>query len=135
MEDRKPARLRELNIAVKDDNDLVYIRQRAKGYANKCLFDSVNQTRIVTAVSEIIRNVVVFAESGKIKLKQIPGGIEITVTDKGPGIKDIQLALKDGFSTARSLGIGLPGARRLMDYFDIKSRPGKGTRVVMRKFR
>ena len=125
--------LSPIEFSISKESDVFYSRQEARVFAEKLGFSRVDQAKIATAVSEIVRNVVVFAEKGKITIKQTENGIEISVTDKGPGIKDLYHAMKDGYSTIKSLGVGLPGSKRIMDDFDIKTEPGKGTKVVMKK--
>jgi serine/threonine-protein kinase RsbT len=102
-------------------------------------FSTLDQTRIITAVSELARNIVVHAKSGKVLAFRVESagknGIKVVFEDKGQGIADIGKAMTDGFSSANSLGIGLKGARRLMDEFDLKSAPGLGTTVVVTKWK
>src|SRR5215467_15001716 len=102
-------------------------------------FGSVNATLIATAISELARNIVSYAHRGQITLRVVDGGgrygLSITASDEGPGIPDIRQALRDGFSTSGSLGIGLPGVRRLMDEFEINSQPGQGTTVAVKKWK
>ncbi len=102
-------------------------------------FSSGDATLIATAISELARNIVSYARRGSITLKSIQGssrvGILVLAEDDGPGILDIRQALRDGFSTSGSLGLGLPGVRRLMDDFEITSQPGQGTTVVVKKWR
>ena len=101
-------------------------------------FDRILQNRVSTAVSELVTNICRYAKKGTIHIKVIKGakktGIEIIARDDGPGIEDVEKAMQDGFSTAKSLGIGLPGVRRIMDEFEIETAPGKGTRIVARKW-
>jgi serine/threonine-protein kinase RsbT len=102
-------------------------------------FSAVDSTLIATAISELARNIVSYAGAGEITLKRIQNstrqGILIVALDQGPGIHDIREALRDGFSTSGSLGLGLPGVRRLMDEFAISSQPGRGTKVEVKKWR
>jgi serine/threonine-protein kinase RsbT len=102
-------------------------------------FTSSDATLIATAISELARNIVSYARTGKIVLRGIQAssrvGIQVVASDEGPGIADIRKALRDGFSTSGSLGLGLPGVRRLMDEFGITSQPGHGTTVVVKKWR
>lgn len=102
-------------------------------------FDRILQNRVSTAVSELVTNICRYAKKGTIHIKVIEGakkkGIEIIAGDDGPGIEDVEKAMQEGFSTAKSLGIGLPGVRRLMDEFEIETTPGKGTRIVVRKWK
>ena len=101
-------------------------------------FDSSSCCRIATAVSELARNIIKYADEGDVVVRgcteNFRSGIEVCVEDRGPGISDVELALKDRYSTGRTLGLGLPGVRRLMDEFDIQSSPGEGTRVTIRKW-
>jgi serine/threonine-protein kinase RsbT len=102
-------------------------------------FSSGDATLIATAISELARNIVSYARNGQVILKDIQGsnrvGIAVTASDDGPGIPDVGQALRDGFSTSGSLGLGLPGVRRLMDEFEIVSKPGQGTKVGVKKWR
>jgi serine/threonine-protein kinase RsbT len=101
-------------------------------------FSGSELTVIATAISEIARNIVEYARSGEITLKPIQHlgrrGILVVAQDRGPGIADIELAMQDGYSTSKGIGLGLPGARRLMDEFEIDSKMGKGTTVTMKKW-
>ena len=102
-------------------------------------FSSGDATLIATAISELARNIVSYARKGQIMLKGVQGssrvGILVIASDEGPGILDIRQALRDGFSTSGSLGLGLPGVRRLMDEFEITSQPKLGTTVAVKKWR
>ncbi len=102
-------------------------------------FSSTDLTLIATAISELARNIVLYAKSGEIHLSSIEHGdkrgIAVVARDEGPGIPDIRRALQDGYSTSRSLGLGLPGVRRLMDEFEIVSEVNRGTRVTVKKWR
>ncbi|MBK0402353.1 anti-sigma regulatory factor [Adhaeribacter sp. BT258] len=117
------------------EQDVVPFRSRVKEYATKIGMSLVNQTKLITAASELVRNMLKYANGGIVTLEIISkngiSGVRLTFEDKGPGIKDIQLAMKDGFSTGRSLGLGLPGTKRLVNEFDIKSVPGEGTTVTI----
>lgn len=101
-------------------------------------FTATDLTCIATAISEIARNIVSYAREGEVHMQVVRRGelqgVEIVAVDRGPGIADLEAAMRDGFSTIRSFGMGLPGARRLMDEFEIESTLGSGTRVVMRKW-
>ncbi len=120
------------------EEDIVTSRRAAKEMAREIGFGIVDQTKIATAISELTRNVIKYADEGVLTIQGIadgPGrGMEIICEDRGPGIEDVDRALEDGFSTSRALGLGLPGTRRLMDEFELESRPGKGTRIVIRKW-
>ena len=125
-------------VWVERDADVVAARQLGREIAAKVGFKGSDLTLIATAISEIARNIVSFAERGEIALSGIAvggrRGILVVAQDKGPGIANIDQAMRDGFSTGRSLGLGLPGARRLMDEFEITSQLGVGTTVTMRKW-
>lgn len=125
-------------VAVSRDADIVTARQLGRELAAKAGFAGSDLTLIATAISEVARNIVSYAENGEILLglaeRDGRRGVLVVAQDHGPGIADIDLAMQDGFSTGKSLGLGLPGARRLMDEFEIASEPGKGTTVTMRKW-
>ena len=129
----------ESSVPVQRDVDIVTARQIGRELAVEAGFTGSDLTLIATAISEVARNIIVYAQRGEIRLHmaQRDGrrGIEVVAVDEGPGIPDIERAMQDGFSTGRSLGLGLPGARRLMDEFEIVSEMGKGTTVTMRKWR
>ena len=126
-------------MPVSRDADVVVARQKAREAAARAGFSGTDLTLIATAVSEIARNIVKFARRGEFTFSIVaePGrnGLLMTARDSGPGIADLPQALQDGYSTYRGLGIGLPGARRLMDEFDIVTEVGKGTTVTMAKWR
>lgn len=124
-----------LDVEIKEDFDIVKARARARAVAATLGFELVDQTRIATAVSEIARNALVHGGGGKMTLRAInrKKGLEIVIVDKGPGIPDINQAVKDGYSTAGGLGLGLGGAKRLMDELRIESS-SVGTKVTMRKW-
>jgi serine/threonine-protein kinase RsbT len=130
-----PARLPdEVRIAIRADLDIIAVRQKAREIAGQLGFSPSDRTMLATAVSELARNIVQYATEGMVILRPFEesGGAGVTVIaeDEGPGIADLSLALQDGYSTSGSLGMGLPGVRRLMDHFEITSARGKGTRVV-----
>jgi serine/threonine-protein kinase RsbT len=129
----------EIQVAINSDQDIVSARQKGRGMANELGFSSGEATLIATAISELARNIVAYARKGQITLKMLNGlnrqGISVVASDDGPGIADIRQALRDGFSTSGSLGLGLPGVRRLMDEFEITSQPGRGTMVAVKKWR
>ena len=129
----------EIRVPIDSDQDVVFARQKGRGMANEIGFTSGGATLIATAISELARNIVSYARKGRITLKEIHGssrvGILVIASDDGPGIADIRQALRDGFSTSGSLGLGLPGVRRLMDEFEITSQPGQGTTVAVKKWR
>jgi serine/threonine-protein kinase RsbT len=129
----------EVEVAISCDQDIVLARQKGRAMALLLGFTSSDATLIATAISELARNIVSYARTGKIVLRGIQAssrvGIQVVASDEGPGIADIRQALRDGFSTSGSLGLGLPGVRRLMDEFGITSQPGHGTTVVVKKWR
>ena len=130
----------EIRIAVATDSDMLPARAEARALADRLGFSRTDATLIATALSEIARNILVHAGSGEITLAPVHDqdreGMVVIACDNGPGIRDVAAAIADGYSGVNgSLGLGLPGARRLMDEFDIDSRPGEGTTVTMRKWR
>jgi serine/threonine-protein kinase RsbT len=129
----------EVEVAISSDQDIVLARQKGRAMAIELGFSSGGATLIATAISELARNIVSYARRGKIILKGIQGssrvGILIVASDEGPGIPNVRQALRDGFSTSGSLGLGLPGVRRLMDEFGITSQPGRGTTVAVKKWK
>lgn len=128
----------EVIVGIDNEADIVVARQKGRTLATTLGFRGSDLTVIATAISEVARNIVRYAGRGEIVLRPAqPGphpGVEIVARDQGPGIADIALAMQDGYSTGKSLGLGLPGAKRLMDEFEIQSEPGKGTHVTMRKW-
>ena len=129
----------EIRVAINSDQDIVGARQKGRTLAAELGFSPADATLIATAISELARNIVSYARRGEIRLQRIQNsvrqGIMVVAYDEGPGIRDITQALRDGFSTSGSLGLGLPGVRRLMDEFDISSKPGMGTTVTVKKWR
>lgn len=129
----------ELLIPIAADVDVVTARQRGRDLAAHAGFSSGDQTVIAAAISEIARNILTYAKRGEVTLSVVTNGdrrgIVIVARDQGPGIRDVDRALEDGYSTSGGLGLGLPGARRLMDDFDVSSGAGKGTTVTMKKWR
>lgn len=128
----------EIRVAINSDQDIVVARQKGRSLAVELGFSPGDATLIATAISELARNIVSYAEAGIISLRGIQTssreGILVTASDSGPGIVDIRLAMRDGFSTSGSLGLGLPGVKRIMDEFEIESRSGSGTKVVVKKW-
>jgi len=129
----------EERIPIFHERDIVQARQRGREIAAERGFSTRDQTLIATAISEVARNIVVYAREGHIVLAPIDSddgrrGISVTAIDHGPGIANVELAMRDGFSTGKSLGLGLPGARRLMDDFEIETAVGQGTTVRLRKW-
>jgi len=126
-------------VAINSDQDIVTARQKGRALAIELGFSTGDATLVATSISELARNIVSYAGRGEITLKAIQRpssqGISIIASDSGPGIRDIRQAMRDGFSTSGSLGLGLPGVRRLMDDFEIVSEPGRGTIVTVKKWK
>ena len=124
---------------VQSAEDVVAIRQAVRQRAVELGFNLVDQTKIVTAASELARNTVQYGGGGRVTIDAVEDfgrrGIRLTFEDEGPGIADIDLAMKDGYTTGGGLGLGLSGARRLSNDFSIDSTPGKGTRVTITRWR
>ena len=129
----------ECKVPIKSERDIVVARQKGRAMAREFGFSSGDATLIAAAISELARNIVAYAGEGVITMNVIYNskreGLLIVASDEGPGIADIPRALRDGFSTSGSLGIGLPGVRRLMDEFDISSQPNVGTVVTVTKWK
>ncbi|MFT7158734.1 MAG: serine/threonine-protein kinase RsbT [Parvicella sp.] len=131
-------KLKTKTVAVNDDVDVAYAALAAKNYAKEIGFSTASQYMISTAVSELARNMFIYAKKGIISMsffsENSKSGIEIVAEDFGPGIQDIDKAMEENFSTGGTMGVGLPGTKRLMDYFKIESKIGVGTKVVTRKW-
>lgn len=129
----------EIQIAIRVDTDIVAARQGGRTLAAKLGFNNTDATLIATAISELARNIIRYAKEGEIILSTLQRsgapGILVVARDKGPGISNLEQAMKMGFSTSGSLGMGLPGVNRLMDEFEIDSRPGFGTTVMIKKWK
>jgi serine/threonine-protein kinase RsbT len=125
-------------IAIERDSDIVTARQRGRELAASIGFTRTDQTLIATAISEVARNILVYAQTGQVMLRlvEVDGrrGIVVEASDHGPGIANIELAMRDGYSTTKSLGLGLPGSRRMMDDLTIASELGRGTTVTMKRW-
>ena len=128
----------DLRVPINADADIVTARQEGRRLASQLDFTPSDLTVIASAISEIARNIVEYANTGDVSISLIEKngrrGVMVVAQDVGPGIADVPAALQDGYSTSGSLGLGLPGARRLMDEFEIHSEVGRGTRVTMRKW-
>ena len=128
----------EVRIKILSEKDIVLARERGRALAQELGFSSSDPTLVATAISEVARNILKFAGRGEIVLVSVTQnpkkGIVIMARDEGPGIPDIPLAMRDGYSTSNGLGLGLPGARRLMDDFEVESVVGKGTTITMKKW-
>jgi serine/threonine-protein kinase RsbT len=128
----------EASVPIERELDAVTARQKGRELAASIGFSSTDQTLLATAISELARNIISYAGHGKIELTTIVEGgrrgIMIVAEDQGPGISDPELAMRDGFSTGKSLGLGLPGARRLVDDFNLETAVGQGTKVTLKKW-
>jgi serine/threonine-protein kinase RsbT len=129
----------ESRIAIESDADVVTARQRARQLAADLELSSTDQTLLATAISEVARNITTYADRGEVRLRIIRDnggrqGIEVVAQDDGPGIDDLGLAMQDGYTTGGGLGLGLPGARRLVDEFAVQSAAGQGTTVTLVKW-
>jgi serine/threonine-protein kinase RsbT len=129
----------EMRIPIDSDSDIVAARQRGREMASQLGFTSTDLTLIATAISELARNIILYAQKGEIVVKIAEEGarrgIGVIARDNGPGIPDVERALREGFSTSRSFGMGLPGVRRLVDEFKITSEVGSGTIVNVKKWK
>lgn len=128
----------ERQIPILRATDIVAARHDGRTLAAELGFSGSDLTLIATAISEVARNIIEYAGRGEIVLKPVSAnsrrGIFIMARDEGPGIPDIERALQDGYSSGKGLGLGMPGAKRLMDEFEVESKPGRGTTVTMRKW-
>lgn len=128
----------EVVIDIRCEPDVARAIARANAISESVRFTAVDRSRIATAVSELARNILKYAGHGQLTLRPITDrpvhGMEVVALDHGPGIDDVHVALRDHHSTGGTLGLGLPGVRRLMDEFDLESKPGAGTRVTVRKW-
>ena len=123
-------------IPIESDADVVIARQRAREMASELELTSTDQTLLATAISEVARNITAYARHGEVALSVIRDdsgrhGIQVVARDDGPGIENVELALQDGFTSGTGLGLGLPGARRLVHEFHIETAPGRGTKVTL----
>ena len=134
-----PVVTQEARVPILSDADILAARQKGRALAAEMGFTSSSLTMIATAISELARNIVLYAKRGEIVLSRAEEngrpGIVVSARDEGPGIPDVNMAMQSGYSTSGSLGLGLPGLRRLMDEFEIDSQPGKGTSVTAKKWR
>ena len=131
--------LKTETLAIQSANDVVMVRQKIRSLAAEIGLSLIDQTKIVTAASELARNTLVHGGGGSAQADIIKRderlALQITFEDKGPGIPEIKLALIDGYSSSKGLGMGLSGSRRLVNQFEIASEPGKGTRVVIARWK
>jgi len=128
----------ELRRSIQTEIDVRRVVLESTRYSQETGFDEAPSRMIATAVSELVRNILKYAGSGELRLRRVEGpggrGVEVEVSDHGPGIADPEAAMRDHFSTSGTLGLGLPGVKRLMDEFSLESTPGQGTRVTVRKW-
>ncbi|MEV4093115.1 anti-sigma regulatory factor [Streptosporangium saharense] len=125
-------------LPINGNNDVVLVRQHVRSAAVDVGLSLVDQTKVVTAASELARNALVYAGGGRVRVEIVHNGLRrglrLTFSDEGPGIPDIEQALVDGWTTGGGLGLGLSGSRRLVDEFDLKSAPGEGTLITVTKW-
>ena len=126
-------------IRIEKETDVVFFRNRISEFADKIKMSVLNKTKLITAASELARNMLKYAGGGKVLCeivsRGLDNGIRLKFEDEGPGIADIKQAMRDGFSTGKSLGLGLPGAKRLVNEFNIESEVGKGTTVTILRWK
>ena len=126
-------------LDIRSSADVVSVRQAARALAERVGFSLVDQTKLVTAASELARNTIDYGGGGSVRLELVENGVRrgvrLTFEDQGPGIADLNLALKDGYTSGHGLGLGLGGARRLVNDFTIESTPGAGTRIMIARWK
>jgi serine/threonine-protein kinase RsbT len=126
------------NVPIKSEPDVVTVRRRVREVSGQLGLSLVDQTKIITAASELARNTIIYGGGGSMQIQTLNGprvGLRLTFEDQGPGIPDVELALRDGFTTGSGLGLGLGGSKRLVNEFDIVSRPGEGTRITITRWK
>lgn len=130
--------VKEETLAISSDADVVMVRQAVRRHAQELRFSLIDQTKLVTAASELARNALEHGRGGEMLLQVLQepprAGLRLVFSDRGPGIPNVELAMKDGYSTGNGLGLGLGGAKRLVNEFAIQSIPGAGTRVTVTKW-
>jgi serine/threonine-protein kinase RsbT len=130
--------LQDIVVAIRSDGDIVAARQQGRSLAAAIGFTATDATLIATAISELARNIVMYAGQGEVMMRSVEisqrKGIVIVARDSGPGIRSLENVLRDGYSTSGGLGLGLPGVKRLMDEFTIESELGQGTMVTVKKW-
>jgi serine/threonine-protein kinase RsbT len=125
-------------VPVKTEPDVVAVRRRVREVSAQLGLSLVDQTKIITAASELARNTIIYGGGGSMQVQILNGprnGLRLTFEDNGPGIPDIELALRDGFTTGSGLGLGLGGSKRLVNQFEIASRPGEGTKITITRWK
>jgi serine/threonine-protein kinase RsbT len=126
------------SVPIKSEPDVVTVRRRVREVSAQLGLSLVDQTKIITAASELARNTMIYGGGGTMQVQTLNGprvGLRLTFEDHGPGIPDVELALRDGFTTGSGLGLGLGGSKRLVNEFDIVSRPGEGTRITITRWK
>jgi serine/threonine-protein kinase RsbT len=128
----------DVRVPVRAEPDIVAARQEGRRLAQRIGFNGSDLALVATAISEVARNILQHAGRGEVAIAEVAldgrAGIEVVASDDGPGIADVERAMQDGYSTTSSLGLGLPGARRLMDELEVESAPGCGTTITLRKW-
>jgi serine/threonine-protein kinase RsbT len=130
--------VRSETIPVVSEPDIVMVRRQVREVAVQAGLTLVDQTKLVTAASELARNTLIYGGGGEMQLESLNGprvGVRLTFIDQGPGIENLELALRDGFTTGTGLGLGLGGSKRLVNEFDIQSKPGEGTKVTVTRWK
>ncbi len=126
-------------LPARSSDDILRVRQAVRQCAADNGFNLVEQTKLITAASELARNTVIYGRGGEVLIEVLNDtnrrGLRLTFTDQGPGIADVNLAMKDGYTTGGGLGLGLGGAKRLSNEFEIESKPGEGTRVSITRWK
>ncbi len=124
---------------IQSSSDIVLVRQKVRGWSAELKFSLVDQTKLITAASELARNTLEHGGGGQVVLELVSNnarsGLRLTFEDQGPGIADIEQAMRDGFTTKSGMGLGLSGSRRLVNEFEIASKPGKGTKVTVTRWK
>jgi serine/threonine-protein kinase RsbT len=126
------------NVPVRSEPDVVAVRRKVREVAAQLGLGLVDQTKIITAASELARNTIIYGGGGSMQIEALNGprvGLRLTFEDQGPGIPDLELALRDGFTTGSGLGLGLGGSKRLVNEFVIASRPGEGTKITITRWK
>lgn len=128
----------DVRVAIRTDADVVTARQEARTMGAELGLSSTDLTLLATAISEVARNITTYAGEGEVALRVVERGgrrgVEVVASDEGPGIADLELALQDGYTTGKGLGLGLPGARRLVDEFELRTALGSGTSIRLVKW-
>jgi serine/threonine-protein kinase RsbT len=131
--------LRSEILPIHSDGDVVLVRQKVRSWAVELGFGLVDQTKMVTAASELARNALIHGGGGTVQVEALNDGarkgLRLTFEDRGPGIPDIELAMRDGYSTGTGLGLGLSGSKRLCSEFEVRSKAGEGTRIIIARWK